>query len=104
MQWPYSELKNERLPFNIFVCAQPDAKLKRCKDRAPANETLTEKEMLRKMKQIDEVRAQTREILTGSAWGQRDAYHLIINTTEWDMKELLPAAAEFAARWFGRRK
>ena len=97
-------LLREYHPFNIFVCAQPDAKLKRCKDRAPANETLTEKEMLRKMKQIDAVRAQTREILTGSAWGQRDAYHLIINTTEWEIKELVPAAAEFAARWFGRRK
>ena len=55
-------------PFNIFVCADPEAKLRRCMDRAPEGENLTEKELLRKMKQIDKIRSQTREILSGSSW------------------------------------
>ena len=54
------------------------------------------------MKHIDKVRAQTREILSGTAWGQRDAYHLTVNTTDWDIKQLAPAVADFATRWFGR--
>ena len=91
-------------PFNIFVCASKEAKLRRCMERAPANETLTERELLRRMKKIDAVRAQTREVLSGSAWGQRDAYHITVNTTDWEIKELVPAVADFAARWFGRRK
>ena len=91
-------------PFNIFVCADRDAKVRRCVERAPEDEKLTEKELIRKMKQIDRTRAQTREIIGGPAWGERDAYHLTVNTTGWDIRELVPAVAEFAARWFGRKK
>lgn len=92
----------EYQPFNIFVCADTSAKVKRCVERAPAGENLAEKELIRKMKQIDKNRAQTREIIGGSAWGQREAYHLTVNTTDWEIKELVPAVADFAARWFGR--
>ena len=56
------------------------------------------------MKQIDRNRAQTREIIGGPAWGERSAYHLTVNTTDWDIRELVPAVADFAARWFGRNK
>lgn len=91
-------------PFNIFVCASKEAKLKRCLERAAEGESLSEKDLLRKMKQIDGVRSQTREIMTGSAWGQRDAYHLTVNTTDWEIKELVPAVAYFAKCRFGRKK
>ena len=90
-------------PFNIFVCARMDAKVRRCMERAGKDENLSEKELLHKIKQVDKVRSQTREILTSSAWGQRDAYHLIINTSDWSIKELTPAVADFAARWFGEK-
>lgn len=72
-------------------------------ERAGKDENLSEKELLHKIKQVDKVRSQTREILTSSAWGQRDAYHLIINTSDWSIKELTPAVADFAARWFGEK-
>lgn len=91
-------------PFNVFVCAANEAKVKRCMERAAQDEHLTEKELLRKMKQVDRVRAETRELLTGSPWGQRESYHLTVNTTEWEIKELVPAVADFAQRWFGREK
>ena len=91
-------------PFNIFVCAETDAKVRRCLERAHEGEKLSEKELVRKMKQIDKVRAQTRELMGGSDWGRRDAYHLTINTTDWEIKELVPAVADFADRWFGRKK
>ncbi len=55
------------------------------------------------MKRIDEVRSQTREIMSGTAFGQRDAYHITVNTTEWEIKELVPAVADFATSWFGRK-
>lgn len=89
-------------PFNIFVCADVSAKIKRCTERAPDGENLTEKELRRKMKQIDQNRAQTREVIGGSDWGRPEAFHLTVNTTDWEIKELVPAVAEFAARWFGR--
>ena len=89
-------------PFNIFVCADTNAKVKRCVERAREGENLTEKELLRQMKQIDKNRSQTRELIGGSAWGQRDVYHLMVNTTGWEIKELVPAVADFAERWFRR--
>lgn len=44
-------------PFNIFVCAEMEAKVRRCMERAPEGEKLTEKELIRKMKQIDKIRS-----------------------------------------------
>lgn len=89
-------------PFNLFVCASTEAKLRRCMERTPEGETLNQKDLLRQMKQIDRVRTQTRRLMTNSGWGSRDAYHLTVNTTEWEIKELVPAVAEFAVRWFRR--
>ena len=93
----------EYQPFSIFVCAETNAKVRRCMERAAENEKLTEKELIRKMKQIDKARSQTRDLMGGAEWGQRDAYHLTVNTTNWEIKELAPAVADFAARWFGRK-
>ncbi|UKI20486.1 MAG: cytidylate kinase-like family protein [Oscillospiraceae bacterium] len=91
-------------PLNIFVCASAEAKPKRCRERASAGENLSEKELLRRMKRIDGVRRQTRELMTGSQWGQRDAYQLIVNTTQWEIKQLAQAVAYFADCWFGRKR
>ena len=89
-------------PFNIFVCAEMEAKLRRCMERADAKENLTEKELARKMKQVDKMRSQARAILSGSDWGEAKNYHLTVNTTCWSVKEMAPAVADFAMRWFGR--
>ena len=91
-------------PFRIFVCAEREAKLKRCRERAPEGENLTDKELLHRMKQIDKARAKTRELLSGETWGQRDAYHFTVNTTDWEIRELAEAVSELALRWFGRVK
>lgn len=90
-------------PFHIFVCADTQAKVKRCMERASKEENHTEKELLHKMKQIDKVRSQTRELMGGSVWGEKTAYHLTVNTTEWEIKDLVPAVADFALCWFGRK-
>jgi len=87
-------------PFNIFVCADMQTKVQRCIERAKEGEDISPKEIEKQIRRVDKNRARTREILSSSAWGQRDAYHLIVNTTGWDIKELTPAVAEFAKRWF----
>lgn len=94
-------LKDYR-PFCIFVCADMDAKVQRCIERAPENEHLSHQEIRRRIRSIDKGRKQTREIIAGTPWGECGAYHLTVNTTGWDMKELAPAVADFAVRWFER--
>lgn len=95
-------LKEEN-PFNIFVCAQIEAKIQRCVERAPEGECLSEREIEQNIRRIDKNRAATREMIAGGRWGQRWTYHLTVNTTDWIIKELTPAVADFAVRWFGRK-
>lgn len=91
-------------PLNIFVCADMESKIQRCVERADAAENLSKKEIVQNIKRIDKNRVHTREIVSGSTWGDRNNYHLIVNTSQWRIKELTPAIADFAERWFGRNK
>lgn len=89
-------------PFSIFVCAEKEAKLKRCMERAEPEENLSPKEMERNMRRIDKNRAASREIICDRPWGGHESYQLTINTTHWNIKELASAVAAFADSWFGR--
>ncbi len=93
-------LLRKHYPFNIFVCADIDTKMNRCKERSPKEECLTEKDLERKIHKIDKSRAQTRALITDIAWGDSSAYHLTVNTSQWNLEELAPAVVEFAKRWF----
>ncbi|MDO4325943.1 MAG: cytidylate kinase-like family protein [bacterium] len=92
----------DKKPFRIFVCAGMEAKIQRCMERASEGENLSRREIEQNIRRIDKNRARTRELLGGSNWGNGSAYHLTINTTEWNIKELAPAAAKFAMCWFRR--
>ena len=87
-------------PFKIFVCADMDAKLKRCAERASEGEDVSEKELKRRIRQIDKMRADTCELLSNSQWGQRDAYNITLNTSGWDIKKLALATAELCRAYF----
>ncbi len=91
-------------PLNLFVCADMEAKIKRCIERAEENENLTPKKIKAKIKTIDKNRAKTRAIISGGKWGDRSNYNLIINTTDWEIKELTNPLAEFAKSWFANNK
>lgn len=89
-------------PFNIFVCADMEVKISRCIERAAKEERLNAKEMQRKINKINKSRAQTRAVITDRTWGDKTAYHLTVNTTDWNMDELTQAVAQFAKQWFDR--
>lgn len=81
-------------PFNIFVYADMESKMKRCRWRAPANEQLTDRELARKIKQVDTGRKRQRKLITDIPWGKKESYHLCINTTGVNIKNLVPPLAE----------
>ncbi len=93
-------LLKEYNPFRIFVCADTESKLKRCIERARPGENLSEKEILRMGKKVDKNRKITRELMSGSSWGGREDYNIIINTTGWDIKKLVPHIADIATGWY----
>ena len=87
-------------PLNLFVYADMDSKLQRCMERAPVGENLNENELERKIKQIDKQRAQHRQMYSDTKWGNKEGYHLCINTSGKEIKKLIPALAQFATAWF----
>ena len=91
-------------PFNLFVCASTEAKIRRCRERASQDETLTDRQIERNAREIDRSRARTRDMLTDSRWGDRANYHLIVNTTEWSIKNLAPVVADFCQQYFHEKE
>lgn len=91
----------EQKPLNLFIYADTQSKLARCQQRAEAGEQSTERELLRRMKQIDKERAAYRELFAESDWGKKEAYHLCINISGKQIKALVPALAEYVRLWFG---
>ena len=93
-------------PFRIYVCADLQARLERCLEyekKLPRSKRLTEKEILRNIRQIDRNRTRTREVLTGKRRGDGSSFDLTVNAANWNIKLLAPAVSEFALRWFEQK-
>lgn len=90
-------------PFRLFVYADQESKLKRCRSRAAETENLSDREMLRQMKRIDRSRAEYHDIISSRAWGQKESYHLCIDTTGIEIKKVIPAVANYYRLWQSAR-
>lgn len=93
----------EMNPLNIFVYADKISKLARCQERAGEDEHYTERDMLRRMRKIDKERAAYRELFSETEWGRKESYHLCINTSGKQIKDLVPAIGEYAKIWFEQK-
>ncbi len=91
-------------PLNIFVHADMESKLRRCRERAPENENLKDSELRRKIKQIDSNRAKHQRFLSEKKWGDKEGYHLCVNTSGADIKAISAIIAEYAKGYFETKK
>lgn len=91
-------------PFNIFFCADMDAKIKRCMEHRTDDEPKTVKEMEKKIIQVDKKRALTRNLITGSKYSDKYEYHAVINTTKWDKDALVKGVIQLINSWYGERE
>lgn len=89
-------------PFSIFVYADQESKVARCRKRASEDERLSENELKRKMKQIDKSRAATYALVSEYSWGDKKAYQLCINTSGIMLPQMVSCLADFAKIWFER--
>lgn len=87
-------------PLNLFVYADMPSKVQRCMERAPEGENLTANELERKIKQIDKQRTQHHQMYSDTKWGNKEGYHLCINTSGKEIKKLIPALTQFVNDWF----
>jgi len=94
-------LLEEYNPLRIFVYANMESKVERCKNRAAENEkSLSDKDYVKKIKQIDKSRAQNHSFISSTSWGNIHGYDLCINTSNLDIKSIIPQIAAFAEYWF----
>ena len=93
----------EERPFNLFVYADVQSKLERCRARQAQGEDLSDNELKRRMAKVDKDRARYRSLLTDTRWGDKAAYHLCVNTTGWDMRALVDVLAPTVQAWFDTR-
>lgn len=97
-------LLKEMIPFNLFVYADRASKLERCSKRATAKENFSAREIQKKMKKIDKERAAYRALFTEDRWGNKESYHLCINTSGKEIKRLIPGIAAYAEAWFEEKE
>ena len=95
---------SEMKPFNIFVYADNESKIKRCRDRADKNENFTDSQMLRKMKEIDKRRSTYRSMFADGKWGSKENYNLLINTSGKEIKSLIPGIVKYIECWMNQDK
>lgn len=88
---------------NIFIYSDMESKISRCKIKAPENENLNEKELEKKIIQVDKNRKKFHELISNLEWGDKKNYHLCINTAGLEIKEIIPALSEYIREWFRRK-
>ncbi len=83
-------------PFRIFVYADMQSRIERCRSRAPEGENMSDKEYRQQIVSMDKSRARYYDFYTDMKWGDKLNYELCINTTNQD----IPALAGFVAKIF----
>lgn len=73
-------------PIRVFVYADMQEKIKRCREKSGDAESLSDKELEKQIKSIDKNRKKYYDFYTGQEWGNRRNYDLLINTTNIPIK------------------
>ncbi len=89
------DILREKNPFRIFVYADTDSKLERCRLRAEKDEKMTDREILTNIRKIDRNRSDYYNLYTGKNWGDRQNYDLCINTTNLSIERAAGLVADF---------
>ena len=87
-------------PMNIFVYANMESKIERCKEKAEQNEKLTDKELEKKIKNIDKNRKDFNNLISNAEWGDKENYDLCIDTSNIEIKSIIPSLADYIENWF----
>ena len=91
-------------PMNIFVYANIESKINRCRQKAKEDENLTDKELEKKIKVIDKNRKAFNSLISNAEWGMKENYNLCINTSNIEIKTIIPSLVKYIENWFGGNK
>ena len=91
-------------PINLFVYADMESKILRCCLKAEKEEHLSDVELVRNIKYVEKKRKDYYEMFSDKSWGNKENYHLCINTSRKKIKRLIPAIANYVISWFENEK
>lgn len=80
-------------PFRLFVYADMQSKIARCREKADESEHLNDRQLEKMIRNVDKNRAKYYHYYTGNKWGARSNYDLCVNTSSTSIKELTEALA-----------
>ena len=89
---------------NIFVYSDMKSKINRCKTKAVEGENLSEKELEKKIIQVDKNRKDFHNLISNLEWGNKNNYNLCINTSGLEIKDIISSLADYIETWFRRKK
>ncbi len=95
-----NSILKEYNPMNIFVYADIESKIKRCKEKAPENENFSDKKIINKIKEIDKNRKAFNYLISDTVWGDKSNYNLCINTSDIEIKQIIDPLSEYIKNWF----
>lgn len=88
----------EKKPFRVFVYADMEHKMERCRKRATEDEHFTDRELKRHIQDVDKRRGRYYQFFTGQTWGNRLNYDLCINTSTGSIPGIVKAVARLV-KW-----
>ena len=92
----------EYRPFNVFVYADLDDKIARCRKRDDSPRS--DRELKKLIRSIDRSRMESHALVSDLKWGERHGYHLCVNTSAVGIKSAAKLTAEFADAYWGGNK
>ena len=76
----------DKKPLRIFVYADMDKKIQRCRLKNEEDGSLSDKALKQKIKMVDKGRARYYEFFTGNKWGDKKNYDICVNTSNLPIK------------------
>ena len=83
-------------PFRLFIYADMDFKMERCRKRASEQEKMSDKELRQHILSVDKNRSRYYEFLTAQKWGDKANYDLCVNTSGADISRAALAVIKFS--------
>lgn len=92
---------SEKRPFRLFIYADEQSRLQRCRLHAEGEEQrLSDKKLLKKIRAVDRGRKKLYGLFYGREWGRRENYDLCVNTSHADISKIAPCLAEYVRKWY----
>lgn len=92
----------EHNPLRIFVYAELESRIQRCRMRETESITRSDKVYEKQIKEVDKLRAKNHDLLCSYRWGDMRGYDLCLNTSYLDIKKLIPAVSQYVTEWFAK--